>query len=209
MFRQFCLALVLLAAVVIGGTDTVLAQAGKQDRGAPKPGATQTTPAAPATPSAPQRTETITYDAWTVNCHEIIGSSAKKTCSAITQLIEQSRRQVVLSWLIGTDKDGRLTSVFKAPTGIVRKHDSGTTTGLLLKNGLELKLGNGAVRHLAYLSCDPQWCDAVTPMDEAFIREATAAPAATVTVYTPDGQAFSFPELTLKGIDKAVSSVRR
>jgi invasion protein IalB len=45
-------------------------------------------------------------------------------------------------------------------------------------------------------------------MDDAFVRDLGAATTATATVHTADGRAVPF-DIQLKGIDKALASLRR
>src|ERR1700680_1435970 len=156
MNRRFCRGALVLATIVFGGAVELSAQQAPQ-RG---PGVKAPSPPA-AAPATPRRTETIMYDSWTVSCQDTVGGSEKKKCSAVLQLIDQNRGKVVLTWVIGFDKDGHLMAVFKTPTMITFKTgDKVTGTGILVKNGLELKLGNAAVRRLGYVACEPQLCEA-------------------------------------------------
>jgi invasion protein IalB len=166
-------------------------------------------PAITTTASVPERTETITYDSWTVQCHDVVGARSKRTCSAMHRVLDKDQRRVLLVWVIGLDKQSRLTSVLKVPTGLVKKAEAQTFVGLHVKSGLDLRLGNGPVRHLNYVSCEPQWCDAVGGMDEAFIKDAAAAQTASVVIYTPDEQSVPFQPIALKGIDRALAMLRQ
>jgi invasion protein IalB len=81
--------------------------------------------------------------------------------------------------------------------------------GLSLGKGLELKLGTGAVRRLNYVACDPQRCEASIAMDDALVKEATAAPSATITIYSRNETALTINVASLKGIDKALGAIGR
>jgi invasion protein IalB len=168
--------------------------------------------AAPGTPPsaqpAPPRSETIVYDSWTVTCHE--GGTAKKSCLATLQVLDKDRRQVLLRWQIGFDNASRLTTAFDVPTGLLVTDDKTQTrsSGISIKQGVELKLGDRPVRNVAFRICDTQRCEASTPIDDAFLKDAGTATTATATVYTADGRAVPFV-MQLKGIDKALASVRR
>ena len=168
--------------------------------------------AAPRTPPsaqhAPPRTETIVYDSWTVTCHE--GGTAKKTCLATLQVLDKDRRQVLLRWQIGLDKAYRLTTAIDVPMGLLVTDDKTQTrsSGISIKQGVELKLGDRPVRNLAFRMCDTQRCEASTPIDDAFLKDAGAATTAAATVYTEDGRAVPFA-MQFKGIDKALALVRR
>jgi invasion protein IalB len=111
------------------------------------------------------------------------------------QVTDQSKRQVLLVWILGRNAEGGLVSVMRTPTGV------------LLQKGVELKLGSGSARRLSYVSCDPQQCEAVLPMDDAMVRE-MAAGEAVATVVATDGRAISF-NMAMKGGDKAVASIPR
>jgi invasion protein IalB len=162
----------------------------------------------PAAQPAPQRTETIVYDSWTVTCQE--GGTAKKTCVATLQVLDKDRRLVLLSWQIGFDKSSRLTTAIQIPTGLAVKDEKQqrVSGGISIKNGVSLKLGTSAVRQLAFLTCAPQQCEASAPMDDAFMKDLGAATTATATVNTADGHPVPF-EIPLKGIDKVLASLRR
>src|SRR5262245_32765820 len=162
----------------------------------------------PSAQPAPPRSETIVYDSWTVTCHE--GGTAKKTCLATLQVLDKDRRQVLLRWQIGVDKASRLTTAIDIPTGLLVTDDKTQTrsSGISIKQGVELKLGDRPVRNVAFRICDTQRCEATTPIDDAFMKDASAATTATATVYTADGRAVPFV-MELKGIDKALASVRR
>jgi invasion protein IalB len=164
--------------------------------------------AAPPTPTAPPRTETIVYDSWTVTCHE--GGAVKKTCVAALQVFDKDRRLVLLKWQIGFDKTSRLTTAINIPTGLAVKDEKQqiVSGGISIKNGVSLKLGASPVRQLAFLICAQQQCEASVPMDDAFVKDLGAATTATATVHTADGRAVPF-DIQLKGIDKALASVRR
>ena len=173
----------------------------------PTPQKAATEPA-PKPSAAPERVETITYDNWTVTCRDTVDGSTKRSCSALFRVIDQNR-QLLLAWILGFDKEGKLTSFIRVPTGITAKDNAtgATSTGILVKNGVELKLGNAAARHLGFVACEPQWCEASTSMDPTFRNDAISAPDAVVTIYTTDGSAVSYPALPLKGIDKAIGLI--
>lgn len=168
------------------------------------------TPVQTVAPTGSARVETTTYNSWTVSCRELLPVPSRKSCSGLLRVIDQNQRPL-MTWVIGLDKDGKLTAALRTPTGVTLKDStSGATfTGILIKNGVDLKLGNAAVRHLPYVSCEPQWCEASIPMGDEFVGEALAAANAVVTIYALNGRAVSYPALPLKGIDKAIFSVRR
>src|SRR5689334_17831624 len=91
------------SAYVFNRGDAVLHAEGNPPLQQPLPAPEQSQPrlaqAAPATPSAPVRTERIVYDSWTVTCTDTLEKAAKKTCSAALQVIEEKQHQVLMIWL--------------------------------------------------------------------------------------------------------------
>jgi invasion protein IalB len=173
---------------------------------APKPPVPQR-PAAPAAPpaasSAPVRTETITYDAWTVSCRDTADGKSKKICSATLPMVaqQQNQRITIGAWIIAHNTDGALVSVVQTPE---------IDAGVLVGRGIELKLGNGQPRKINYVDCNPQRCESTFPMDDAFLREAIAAangPAA-ITFWKADGAEFNINLQSIKGVDRAIAAVR-
>jgi len=149
---------------------------------------------APATPSAPVRTERIVYDSWTVTCTDTVEKTSKKTCSAVLQVIEEKQHQVLLLWVIGRDNQGVLRTVFQSPTGVQ------------IPRGLELKFGTAAARTVPYAACTPQNCESSIAIDDAMVRDARASGEATATIYAIDGRSINF-KMGIKGIDKAFAAL--
>ncbi len=71
-----------------------------------------------------------------------------------------------------------------------------------------MKFGSGQARRLSFTSCNPRRCIAEAAIDDGFVKEALANTTATLTAYTLGGQAVPF-EISIKGIDKAISLTRR
>jgi invasion protein IalB len=156
-----------------------------------------------AAPPASQHVESVNFDHWVVTCQDV---ASKKACVGNLQL-RGSDGNAVANWQIGFDKDSRLMSVFQVSTGLaVKSKDNKVSTGLLIKNGVEVKLGSSAARRLSYVSCNPQICEAAAPVDEAFVKDAAAAATTAVTIYTSDGNALPFT-FDSKGLDKALVAV--
>jgi invasion protein IalB len=165
----------------------------------------QTKPAASTAPPASQRVESITYDHWVVTCQD--SGDAKKICVANLKVLGSGGKQVIANWQIGYDKDNHLLSVLQAPTNLTAtSKDNKVSSGLLVKNGADLKLGTGAARRLAYLACNPNFCEAVAPVDEAFVRDAAVAGSASLTLYASDGTPMPLT-FDAKGLDKAIAAV--
>jgi invasion protein IalB len=200
-----------LGAIIFLGPE-VEAQSGgtKQAQPAPKPAApapaaqapAAAAPAAPAAPTAPQRTETVVYDSWTVTCRDTVGTSSKKACSATLplQIVQENQRQVLGAWFIARNNEGALVTLLQTPML--------QAGGVDLQKGAELKLGKGNTRKLTYASCDPRNCEASVIMDDAMLKEATAAADATITVYAKNGSGVNI-QMPIKGIDKAIASIGR
>jgi len=152
---------------------------------------------APAASAPPERTERIVQDGWTINCAQPKANDPRKLCSAVLQVVEEQNRRVVFAWVIGKTPDGALTTVFRTPTGVQ------------LQRGVDIKFGSSNVRRAEFVICNQQGCEAVIPMDDVMIREATAAldTNAVATVIIADGRGVNFT-MPLKGIDKVFSTVR-
>ena len=204
------------AAAVLGSqksavSDDVRTSAVKNDSGPSliRESQVRQPPAAAPAASAPQRVETIKYDSWVVVCQDSVGSTAKKTCSASLEATSQDRRQVLVNWQIGMNKDGHFVTAFQLPPGMAIKKGDQTVGGpLLVQNGVELKFGNGAARRINYVWCGPKQCFAEALIDDAFVKEALANSTATITIHTAGGGPIPI-EVPIKGIDKAISSTRK
>jgi invasion protein IalB len=170
---------------------------------APAPPQVQAPVAAPAAPAGPVRTETITYDMWTVTCRDTADGKTKKVCSAsLAMQVEQQNQRVTLgAWVIGHNNEGALMSVIQTPQ---------IDIGVLVNRGVEFKLGEGKPRKLSFAACNPRLCESSMPMDDATIKEvmADANGAASVTFWKADGNAFTINLASIKGIDKAISALR-
>src|SRR5262249_8315248 len=137
----------------------------KQERAtppAPQP------PLAQAAPAGPVRTETITYDAWTVSCRDTPEAKTKKVCWAILAMMAQQQNQRINigSWIISRDAAGALVSVVQTLQ---------IDIGVLIGKDVELTIGNGKPPQINFQACNPQRCEASMTMDEATIRESLAA----------------------------------
>ena len=152
---------------------------------------------------ASQHTESVNFNHWVVTCQDV---ASKKACVGNLQLLG-SEGKPIANWQIGVDKDNNLMSVIQVSAGLAAKSkDNKVSTGLLIKNGVEVKLGASAARRLSYVDCNPQICEAATPVDEAFVKDAAAAATTAVTVYTSDGTALPFT-FDSKGLDKTLAAV--
>jgi invasion protein IalB len=210
------------AAVVLGsqkstGSNDTSAAAGRNDRNPPlvresqvrQAPAAQAPAGSPSTSSPSRRVESTTYDSWVVVCQDAVGGTTKKTCAATLKVVGPDKRQALLSWRIGLNKDGHFVTAFYIPPAMATKKGDRTVGGpLLIQNGVELKFGNGPARRINYVWCGPQQCFAEALIDDAFIKDALASTQATVTINTEGGGPIPL-DFSVKGIDKAISSTRK
>jgi invasion protein IalB len=145
-------------------------------------------------PSVPRRTETINYNSWTITCTDTVEKSSKKVCSGVLQVIEQKEKRVMFAWVIGRDNQGVLRTVMQTPTGV------------LIANGVELKLGKAPIRTIPYTACEPQRCQASMAMDDAMVKDAMASQEAVATIVAIDGRGINF-NMPIKGIDKVFAAI--
>jgi invasion protein IalB len=146
--------------------------------------------------TVPVRTETITYDSWTVTCRITGEPPPKRTCSGTLQLVDKSNGRVLFAWIFGKDNQGILQTVMQTPTGVQ------------ILNGVELKFSNAQARKIAYTICDPQHCEAATAVDGALMKDLLSNTEATVTILATDGRGINF-NLSMKGIDKVIDSLSK
>jgi invasion protein IalB len=153
-------------------------------------------------PAGPVRTETITYDMWTVACRDTPEGGTRKACSAklTIQAQQQNQRITVGNWIIGRNTEGGLVSVVQTPQ---------LDVGILITSGVEIKLGDGKPRKINFIACNPRLCESSMPMDDATIKETIAAAngAATISFRKGDGAAVTINLGSIKGIDKAIAAV--
>lgn len=153
----------------------------------------EASPQAAGGDAAPQRIETIMHGHWTLSCRDTLDSQAKKQCSA-TLTVTNQQRQVLMRWIIARDEQGQLVLVLRTPTGV------------RIKPGVDVKLGNGSIRKAEYVACDAQRCEALLVMDAHVVREALAAEQAAATIHTQRGQAVRF-DFPVRGINKVLPAL--
>src|SRR5205823_8960598 len=163
----------------------------------------KTVPKQDETPPQPVRTETITYDTWTVTCRDTPDGRTRKVCTAtLPMIVGQQNQQVPLgAWIIGRNNEGALISVLQTPQ---------VNIGVMVSKGLELKLGNANPHPIGFTVCNPQRCEGILTMNEPVIREMLAAAnePAVVTFWKADGDTFAITIHSIKGIDKAIAALR-
>jgi invasion protein IalB len=152
---------------------------------------------APAQPQAPtiQWRTVGTFGSWEARCTTPPGRTTQ-LCTAVLQVINNQNKNVLMSWIVGPDDKGALQSIFQTPTGV------------MIANGIDVKLGNAAVRKISFQACGPQQCTAAGPMNDAFIKEITANERANVTLTAANGQAMNFG-IPVAGFDKAIAAIKK
>lgn len=153
--------------------------------------------AAQAPASTNTRTEILQFDGWTVTCQDG-AAGAKKACSALLRIAQndgQNQPRVVFTWVMG-QRDGKLLSALNVPTGVQ------------IPPGVEVKFGAKEAKKHGFANCQPVQCEVVIPMDDAFIKDASASATTDVTIVAIDGRSVKF-SVNMKGFDKAVAELRK
>jgi invasion protein IalB len=190
--------------MVAGGVALFAHEAGaQQTKATPQPSAPKAAPApAQPGPAGPQRVETIQYDNWTVSCRDVVGGTAKKTCSAQLSLrfVQDNQQQALGAWVIGRNETGALVSLLQL---------AHAAPAVQIQKGVTLKLGNAPARKLDYLACSPKLCEATIVMDNAMLKDAAAAENATITMHLTNGKDVNINVQSIRGFDKAIAAIGR
>jgi invasion protein IalB len=113
---------------------------------------------------AAARTEK-TFGKWAVVCVET--ENAAKSCSMIQSLVQvdkqTNRKRPVLRWTITTNKDRQQTQALTVPTGVS------------IKEGVRLFLGDAEPIIIGYDFCGPRVCVASAPFDAKEIAAINAS----------------------------------
>jgi len=159
----------------------------------------KTLPAAPAfSGSSPRHTEITSFDGWTLTCNDAVSPGSKRECSAQLQILQtyaNQQQQVVFTWSIGL-KDGKILSVVQVPTG------------LNVASGAAIKIGSGEARKFGFANCMPNMCNFIVLMEEDFIKEASVAETADVSVTLVDGRGLNF-KVKMRGFDRVLVEIRK
>ena len=200
--RVFTLAVTLgvMCSTLASAQSTKAAKPPRPVEGAPAAAATSVPAASPTpTPTAPkvQRSEVITVGNWTVTCAEADESKAKPRCVAVLKIAQDQNgvQRVVFTWTIGV-QGGKTVSAVSIPPGI------------LIAPGVSLKVGTGEARKFGFALCQPDHCEAVVPMDEALVRELSAAATAEVSVVAVNGSIAKF-NVNLSGFEQALTELAK
>jgi invasion protein IalB len=194
------LARVLMPLAVAATWSATASTATAQQRRPPAPAPAETSQQAQEAQaaSAQGRTEILTYDNWTVTCRDGRDPKEKRVCSAELSIFQeaQGQRRAVFAWIMGLNKDGALTSAFRFLPGIS------------IVPGMELKFADKPARKVPITSCEPSVCEATTPMDDGFIKEASQLVQAEAIVTASDGRQVTFT-INMKGFAPALAAIRR
>ncbi len=167
-------------------------------RPASPPASTQAPPPAAAASGPSTRTEILTFDSWTVTCRDGREPTDKRACAAELQIVNTANNanQVVFSWLVGLNPAGATVSIMRFPPGV------------LIAPGVEFKLPEKEARKIPFTICEANRCEAAMVIDDAFIRDVSAAANAEATIYASDGRGVKFT-ITHKGFSQALAAIRK
>jgi invasion protein IalB len=155
----------------------------------------QPAPQAGATLPA-QRTETINYDNWILTCREFLDGAKKRNCAATVAVQRSENGQTVFALTVQLNDQGKVTASIQTPTGVA------------IAPGVELKFDKATARKAAFEFCEPTRCVASLAADAAFIRDASATSAITLSVQSSDGKPVNF-EFPIKGFEKAYAKMMK
>ena len=148
-----------------------------------------------ATSSSPAAAETKTeksFSGWTVTCIE--PDNGTKSCSMIQSLAtldkQTNTKRVVMRWAISNTKSREQTQSVIVPTGVS------------IKEGVRLFLGEAEPIVIAYNFCGPRVCMGSSPLDAKFIAAIKASKKASASYVLGSKQLVQVP-LDLTGFTEA------
>lgn len=155
--------------------------------------------AAPAPARPPVRSETTSFNNWTLTCREALpaagAAAGKKACWGSMRVTDAKSQQVVLVWLIGRDARNVATTSVQTPTGVV------------VREGVTVALGRNTHR-LAFDWCDQNGCEAAGAFDAAFARDLSLAKEATIAFRSRDGRQVTV-KVPVAGADRLLAALPR
>jgi invasion protein IalB len=104
-------------------------------------------------------------------------------------------QRVVFTWLIGV-QDGKAISMISVPPGI------------MIDPGVAVKIGAIEVSKYSYALCQPDYCVAIVPLDDAIVKQLTTAPTAEVSVVAVNGSTVKFT-VNLYGFGQALAELTK
>jgi invasion protein IalB len=140
---------------------------------------------APA-PAAAQGTVRAVYDDWQIRCENPPGAQNEQ-CGLFQSVVAEDRANVGITVLVlkTADQKSRLMRV-QAPLGV------------LLPNGLGLKIDNTDVGRVGFVRCLPRGCYAEVLMDDKLVNQMRNGTSATFFIFQTPEEGIGFP-VSLKG----------
>ncbi len=130
---------------------------------------------------------------WTLDCTERPGD--RKRCKMLQKVGTAKSKQVILTWLIGRDNEGREVMSFQTPTG------------MLLKPGVRLDVDDANLLQVEYRTCTPKFCEAVAELTGETVDALKAGKKATLTL-TPLNAKAAALAVSLKGFTAAYTGYK-
>jgi invasion protein IalB len=145
--------------------------------------------------SPPAGAETKTeksFGGWTVTCTE--PDNGPKSCSMVQSLAtvdkQTNSKRIVMKWAISNNKSHEQTQSVAVPTGVS------------IKEGVRLFLGEAEPIVIAYSFCGPKQCFGSSPLDAKFIAAIKASKKASASYVLGSKQLVQVP-LDLSGFAEA------
>lgn len=121
-------------------------------------------------------TTTTTHGGWTVTCSQA-GEPPTKTCSAAFRVVSNENKALVLIWLLGRNKEGKLLAEFITPSDI------------LIRPGVTVVLNESKQLKAEYVSCTAQQgCRASVELTSKTTRDLRSTARAKIGITLFSGQ---------------------
>lgn len=131
---------------------------------------------------------------WTLDCTERAGD--RKRCKMMQRVGTSKSKQIILTWLIGRDNEGKEVMSFQTPTG------------MLLKPGVALAVDDEALLQVEYRTCTPKFCEAVGELTAETVAALKSGGKATLTL-TPLNAKATPLTMSLKGFTAAYTNYKQ
>ncbi|MEM7192392.1 MAG: invasion associated locus B family protein [Pseudomonadota bacterium] len=117
------------------------------------------------------------YGAWTMLCGTEEGQKdTEERCSLVLPLIEQKTQKLVFRLILTHGPKGRLVLRIDGPTGVA------------LQRGLELSTESGETFRVAFQTCLPMGCKALTAVQDDLKQALLTSKKTTIQVYALNGR---------------------
>ena len=131
-----------------------------------------------------------TYDAWTVQCvNRADGENTQRICQMTQELLQQNTRQRVLTFAIGRSDQGSKATLI-------------LPFGLLLSDGVRIKIAEEEILQGAFRTCLPAGCVVEVDVSDDAIQKLEAAPTASILMTSNTGQPVK-TDVSLQGFASA------